>query len=259
MLGSAVGDIVGSIYEARPIKTKDFPLFGTGARFTDDTVCSVAVAHWLLDGGDVAGALRRYVRAYPDAGFGGMFLAWGLADDRPPYGSWGNGAAMRAGPVGHTGPDMATVLSRAATSARCTHDHPDAVKGAEAAAAAVRLAVEGRHPPTIRALITERFGYDLSRSVDAIREGYAFDISCAGTVPPALVAALEAADFEDAVRNAVSLGGDSDTLACIAGAVAEPLHRIPRPIAEAARSRLDDRLNGIIDRFEGRFGHYVSG
>jgi ADP-ribosylglycohydrolase len=256
MLGAVIGDIAGSIYEAYPIKTKDFAFFGPGARFTDDTVCSVAVAEWLLDGGDVAGVLRRYVRAYPHAGYGGMFMTWGLSASHPPYNSWGNGSAMRAGPVGHACREMAEVLACAARSAECSHDHPEGIRGAQAVAAAVRLAIDGASPEALRDEIARRFAYDLSGSTDSLRAGYAFDVSCVGTVPPAIVAAVEAADFEDAVRNAVSLGGDSDTLACIAGAVAEPLYGIPRRLAEEARARLDDRLGSVVARFEDRFGRY---
>ena len=259
MLGAVVGDVAGSIYEAYPIKTKDFALFGRRARFTDDTVCSVAVAEWLLDGGDVAAVLRRYVRAYPRAGYGGMFFTWGLTADHPPYNSWGNGSAMRAGPVGHAVPVMDELLARAEQSAICSHNHPEGIKGAQAAATAVRLAIDGAEPETVRTEIARRFDYDLSGSVDDMRKGYAFDVSCAGTVPPAIVAAVEATDFEDAIRNAVSLGGDSDTLACIAGAIAEPLYGIPGWIAKEARARLDERLLAVVDRFQDRFGRYEIG
>jgi ADP-ribosylglycohydrolase len=256
MLGAVVGDIVGSVYEAYPIKTKDFTLFGRGVKFTDDTVCSVAVAEWLLDGGDIADILRRYVRTYPRAGYGGMFFTWGMSASHPPYNSWGNGSAMRAGPVGHAFSDLDAVVDRAARSAACSHDHPEGIKGAQAVAAAVRLAIDGAGAGAIREEIGRRFGYDMSGSVDTLRAGYAFDVSCSGTVPPAIIAVAEATDFEDAVRNAVSFGGDSDTLACIAGAVAEPLYGIPKWIAEEARARLDEPLSAMVDRFEDRFGRY---
>jgi ADP-ribosylglycohydrolase len=256
MLGAVAGDIVGSIYEAYPIKTKEFALFGPGVHFTDDTVCSVAVAEWLLDGGDVAEILRGYVRAYPRAGYGGMFFTWGMSASHPPYNSWGNGSAMRAGPVGHAASTMETVMDLAGRSAACSHDHPEGIKGARATAAAVRLAIDGASGEAIREEIAARFAYDLSGTIDGLRADYAFDVSCAGTVPPAVIAALEATDFEDAVRNAVSLGGDSDTLACIAGAIAEPLYGIPKWIAEEARARLDDRLLSVVGRFQDRFGRY---
>ena len=160
-------------------------------------------------------------------------------------------------PVGHAVAAMDELLDRAAESAACSHNHPEGIRGAQAAAAAVRLAIDGASPAEIRREIAERFGYDLSAGVDEMRAGYAFDVSCVGTVPPAIVAAVEASDFEDAVRNAVSLGGDSDTLACIAGAIAEPLYGIPDWIAREARARLDDRLLAVVDRFQDRFGRYV--
>lgn len=253
MLGAIIGDIAGSIYEADNIRSTDFPFFGPGSRFTDDTVCTLAVADALLGGGDFAGALRRYARRYPDAGYGGMFLHWAFTDDAPPYGSWGNGSAMRVAPVAWAADTEAAVLDLAARSAAVTHDHPDAVAGAQAAALAVWLARQGEAAAAIRAAVAARFGYDLDESLDALHARSVFDVSCRGTVPPALISALGAADFEDAVRTAISLGGDSDTIACIAGSVAEPLHGIPDGMAAEARSRLDDDLRAVLDRFRARF------
>ena len=250
MLGAVIGDIVGSIYEAQPIKTKGFELFGPGCRFTDDTVCTVAVADALLSERDFAATLRAYVRRYPDAGYGGLFLQWALADDMPAYGSWGNGAAMRVSPVGHAAADTAAVLDLAARTAVVSHDHASAVAGAQAVALAVWLARRGTAAAAIRTRLSAAFGYDLTASVDGIRAGYGFDVSSDGTVPPAVICALEAADFEDAVRNAVSLGGDSDTLACIAGAIAEPLFGIPSALAAVARRYLDNHLADVVERFQ---------
>jgi ADP-ribosylglycohydrolase len=253
MIGAIAGDMAGAPYEARPIKTKDFPFFGPGAGFTDDTVCSVAVADALLADGAFDVHLRRWARAYPRAGYGGMFLRWALSDELGAYGSWGNGAAMRVGPVGHAAPTIEKAMVLAAASAAVTHDHPEAVRGAQAVAAAIRFGLDGGTLPELREFVRSRFGYALDRSLDAIRPGYRFDVSCRGTVPPAILCVLEAADFEDAVRNAVSLGGDSDTLAAIAGSIAEAFFPVPDWIARGVRERLDERLWGVVMRFRMRY------
>ena len=249
MLGAIAGDIIGSIYEAAPIKTKDFPLFGRGVRFTDDTVCTVAIADALLSGGDFAQSLRAYVRRYPGRGYGGMFARWAHTPGMPAYGSWGNGAAMRVSSIAWLACDEADALATASRTAAVSHDHPDAIAGAQATVLAAWLARHGAAPELIRRKIAERFGYDLSRSIEQIRSWYAFDISCKGTVPPALVCALEATGYEDAIRNAVSLGGDTDTLACITGGIAEALYDVPPTIGAEARIHLDDGLWAVIDRF----------
>jgi ADP-ribosylglycohydrolase len=249
MLGAIIGDIVGSIYEHDNIKTKDFPLFAEGATFTDDTVCTVAIADGLLSGGDFADHLRTWVRRYPHAGYGGMFLRWAFADDRGPYGSWGNGSAMRVSPIAHAIAEVEAAMLLAERSAIVTHDHPEAVSGAQAVTMTIRLALQGRDRDEIRQTIEQRFEYDLSETVDRIRPWYAFDVSCRGTVPPAIICALEATDFEDAIRNAVSIGGDTDTLACITGGIAEALFGVPEWIAEEALARLDDDLRDVVERF----------
>lgn len=254
MIGAIAGDIAGSIYEAFPIKAKDFPFFGQGARFTDDTVCTVAVAEALLTGGGFDHHLRRWARAYPDAGYGGMFRRWAFSDDLGSYGSWGNGSAMRVGPVGHAARTIESAMALAAASAAVTHDHPEAVIGAQAVAAAIRFGLDGGRPAELRGFVRRRFGYPLDRTLDELRPGYGFDISCRGTVPPAISCVLEAADFEDAVRNAVSLGGDGDTLAAIAGGIAEAFFPVPDWIVEGARERLDDRLWDVVARFRARHG-----
>jgi ADP-ribosylglycohydrolase len=254
MLGAIAGDIIGSIYEASPIKTKDFPLFGSGATFTDDTVCTVAIADALLLGGDLAQYLRAYVRRYPDRGYGAMFARWAPSPDMPTYGSWGNGAAMRVSAVAWLASDEADALATAGRTAAVSHEHPDAIAGAQAAVLAAWLARHGANPAMIRREIAARFGYDLSQSVDEIRAWYAFDISCRGTVPPAIVCALEASDYEDAIRDAVSLGGDTDTLACITGGVAEALYGLPTPVAELAKGHLDDDLLSVVELFYQRIG-----
>jgi len=249
VLGAIAGDIIGSIYEAAPIKTKDFPLFGPAATFTDDTVCTVAIADALLSGGDFARYLRAWVRRHPGRGYGGLLLRWANTPGLPAYGSWGNGAAMRVSAIAWLAADEADALATAARSAAVSHDHPDAIAGAQATVLAAWLARHGAAPAPIRREIARRFGHDLGQSVGQIRTWYAFDISCRGTVPPAIVCALEAHDFEDAIRNAVSLGGDSDTLACITGGIAEARHGVPTPIAEEVRRRLDRDLLEVVDRF----------
>jgi ADP-ribosylglycohydrolase len=254
MLGAIAGDIIGSIYEAAPIKTKDFPLFGRGVSFTDDTVCTVAIADALLCSGDFAQYLRAYVRRYPGRGYGGMFVRWAHTPGMAAYGSWGNGAAMRVSATAWLASDEAAALATAARTAAVSHDHPDAIAGAQAAVLAAWLARHGAAADTIRREITARFGYDLSLSVEQIRAWYAFDISCKGTVPPALVCALEATGYEDAIRNAVSLGGDTDTLACITGGIAEALHGLPPEIGAQARSYLDQDMLSVVDRFDRMIG-----
>ena len=253
MLGVIVGDIVGSIYEADPIKSKDFPLFHPAATFSDDTICTLAVADCLVSGGDFARYLRGYVRSYPDRGYGQMFLEWAFARDAPAYGSWGNGAAMRVTPIAYAAETLDATLDLARQSAVVSHDHPEAIRGAQAVAASVFLALTGESAPEIRRQISKKFNYDLDTTVDAIRPTYKFDVSCQGTVPPAIICALDGEDFEDALRNAVSLGGDADTLACIAGSIAEVLYGIPNHIAQEAESRLLPELWQVMQRFNEKY------
>jgi ADP-ribosylglycohydrolase len=254
MLGAIAGDVIGSVYEASPVKSADFELFPRGSRFTDDTVLTVATAEALLGDGDYAGAFRRYGRAYPNAGYGGSFYRWLLSDDAGSYGSWGNGAAMRVSPVGFALDTVNEVLAEAARSAAITHNHPEGIKGAQATALAVFLARTGADKKRIRSEIADRFGYDLARSLVAIRPTYRFDVSCQGSVPESLIAFLESTDYESAVRNAVSLGGDADTMACIAGGIAQAFYgAVPAEIAKDVRSRLPERFLGVIDRFETRY------
>ncbi len=252
MYGAVIGDIVGSIYEAQNRKSKDFELFGPGCTFTDDTVCTVAVAAALLDGLDPAVSLRVWGGRYPDRGYGASFREWLRRPEMGPYRSWGTGAAMRAGPAGFLARDVdeAAALARHVTAV--SHDHPEGIKGAAAVATAVRLALEGVPALELRAEIAARFGYDLSQSVDQIRPGYRFDPSCQGTVPQALTCALEATGYEDALRNAVSIGGDSDTIACIAGAVAEALFGIPDDILARGKSYLPPEMIDVLDRLYAR-------
>lgn len=254
MIGAIAGDIIGSVYEAAPVKTTGFPLFGAGTRFTDDTVMSVAVAAAILDNRLYQDTLRHYGRRYPDAGYGGNFYYWLFAPDPEPYHSWGNGSAMRVSPVGFACDSREAVLAEAGRSAQCTHDHPEGIKGAQAVALAIFLARSGMDRDAIRADIEHTFDYDLGRTLAGIRPGYAFDVSCQGSVPEAIISFLESNDWESAVRNAVSLGGDSDTQACIAGGIAEAFYGpVPAAVREQVRGYLTDELWEVVDRFHRRF------
>jgi ADP-ribosylglycohydrolase len=254
MLGAIAGDVIGSVYEHRPIKTKDFPLFEARSRFTDDTVLTIAVAVALLGEIDYRESLKVHARRYPNAGYGGSFRRWAFSDQEEPYNSWGNGSAMRVSPVGHAFGSPDRVLEEAERSAAVTHSHPEGVKGAQATALAVHLARKSVPKDKIRYQIQTRFDYDLERQIEQIRPGYHFDVSCQGSVPQALIAFFDSNDFEDAIRNAVSLGGDSDTLACIAGAVGGAYYGgVPRDIKEQVYARLPDEFIDVIESFEAKF------
>jgi ADP-ribosylglycohydrolase len=253
LLGAIAGDVIGSVYERFPHKSTEFELFGPGSRFTDDSVLTIATAHALLTGASYCDAYHAFGNRYPDAGYGGAFRGWLSSDDREPYGSWGNGSAMRVSPVGLAGESLDAVLVEAARSAAATHDHPYGITGAQAVAAAVFLARNGVPKDGIRKQVAELSGYDLSRSVSAIRATYTFDVSCQGSVPEAITCFLEADDFEHAVRLAVSLGGDADTQAAIAGGIAEAFWGgVPRHIAGPTLERLPRELREIVDRFTER-------
>lgn len=255
MLGAIAGDVIGSPYEGRPIKRTDFPLFSPNARFTDDTVLTVAVAHAILHDEGYGEALKAFGRRYPRAGYGGNFFHWIFEEEVVPYNSWGNGSAMRVSPVGWAFDEVEVVLEEAERSAAVSHDHPEGIKGAQATALAVFRARTGAGKEAIREEIGERFGYDVGRTVAEIRPDYGFDVSCQGSVPEALVAFLDSDDYETAVRLAVSLGGDSDTLACIAGAVAEAFYGgVPEAIVANVRRRLPEEFRDVVDEFKARFG-----
>ncbi|MCW5667493.1 MAG: ADP-ribosylglycohydrolase family protein [Piscinibacter sp.] len=251
MLGAIAGDVLGSVYERANVKTKAFALFAPGSRCTDDSVLTVALAEALLSGADLAATLRAHHRRYPQAGFGPTFLAWVNAPPGSPAPrSASNGAAMRIAPVGWAFERLDDVLRAAHDCTVLTHDHPDAVAGAQATASAVFLARHGATKAAIAAHVEAAFGYDLSVPLDRVRPDYAFDLSCAGTVPHAIRAFLESTDVEDALRNAISIGGDSDTLACIAGAVAEAFYGgVPAHLAGPAWQALDDAQREVTARF----------
>jgi len=250
MLGAIAGDIIGSIYERHPIKTKDFPLFDPNCRFTDDSVLTVAVADAILKGRLYQVSIREIGRQYPHAGYGGSFIQWLGSDNPHPYNSWGNGSAMRVSPVGFAFNTEDEVLTEAKKSAEITHNHPEGIKGAQATALSIFLARTGHEKEAIRSEISNRFGYDLNRTVDQVRPSYSFDISCQGTVPEAIICFLDSDSYEDSIRNAVSLGGDSDTIACITGGIAEAFYKnIPDHIERDIRKILPPDLLQITDSF----------
>lgn len=259
MLGAIAGDMIGAPYEFNGLKTKDFPLFTERSGFTDDTVLSVAVAEMLLTKDEsernYTQAFKTYGRRYPNptGGYGARFHSWVWSDNSEPYGSWGNGSAMRVSPIGFAFQDLDTVLAEAKRSAEVTHNHAEGIKGAQATAAAIFLARTGKTKADIKTYVESQFGYDLSRTVDEVRPTYEFNESCQGTVPEALIAFLDATDFEDAIRNAVSLGGDSDTLTCITGGIAEAFYGMPEAIAQEVFARLDDHLSRTTRKFIDRF------
>jgi ADP-ribosylglycohydrolase len=248
MLGAIAGDIIGSRFEGRQAPPRDFLLFHPDCRFTDDSVCTLAVVDALLGHRDFAASLRSFTRRHPDRGYGGMFLRWAFADDAPAYGSWGNGAPMRVAAVGWLARDAAEALGLAAAQAAVTHNHPDAVAGAQAVGLAILLARTGMSRADLRQRMITDFGYDLTPT--RALAGGTFDVSAAGTVPAALTSVLESDDWETAVRTAISLGGDTDTLGCIAGAVAEAVHGLPRDIADQSRQCLTPDLLQVVERFD---------
>ncbi len=278
MMGAIVGDIVGSVYEWHNIKTKKFPLFRDDCSFTDDTVMTCAVAEAVINGGHrdtFIDAMKKYGRMYPNAGYGTRFGAWLFSDDREPYNSFGNGSAMRVSPCAwvmncgfcaRTGfwPERGRAIAR--LSAEVTHNHPEGIKGAMATADAIfmcRYYFGGFHgdyeqpindnPEKCKSLVKQyierEYGYNLSRTLDEIRPGYRFDDTCQGTVPQAIIAFLESTDYEDAIRNAISLGGDSDTLAAIAGSIAEAAYGIPEWIRDKANTYLTEPLRNVLNRW----------
>lgn len=250
MIGAIAGDIIGSVYERHQIKTTDFPLFQDRCRFTDDSVLTAAIAKAIVEGTSYLGAVKEVGRRYPNAGYGGSFIHWLLSESSEPYNSWGNGSAMRVSPVGFAFDSAERVLDEAAKTAEITHNHPEGIKGAQAVALSVFLARTGQTKSQIREAIQSRFGYDLDRTVDQIRPGYSFDVSCQGSVPESIIAFLDSNCFEDAVRKAVSLGGDSDTMACMAGAIAEAYYGgVPKGIVEKVRALLADDLWNITSAF----------
>nr|WP_296748755.1 ADP-ribosylglycohydrolase family protein [Thioalkalivibrio sp.] len=255
MIGAISGDIIGSVHEGAAPQPKGFPLFVPGSRFTDDTVLTVAVASAVMAGTDYADSLRKWGRRYPRAGYGGWFYRWLFEADAPAYNSFGNGSAMRVAAIGWAFDDLDAVLREAARSAEVTHDHPEGIKGAQAVAAAVWAGRTGQSKDRIAASLWERFGYDCDLDWNTLQSRGGFDMTCQGTVPAAAAAFLQSTDFEDAVRRSVSLGGDADTLACIAGAMAEAYYGcVPDSIQAEVMARLDPALRAEVVAFAQRYG-----
>lgn len=260
MLGAILGDIIGSPYEFDPnnIKTMDFPLFSSRSCITDDTVMTLAVAEGMMRGfGDrhateaaIIVSMRKYGNRYPNAGYGTLFSRW-LQDPLPkPYNSFGNGSAMRVSSVGWMFDRLTQVEEYARISARVTHDHPEGIKGAMSTAAAIFLARSGKSKLAIKSYVEQTYGYDLNRTLDEIRPGYCHVETCQESVPEALTAFLESDGFEDAIRKAVSLGGDSDTLAAITGSIAEAFYGIPEELQGKVQTYLDPPLQGVLNQWQ---------
>jgi ADP-ribosylglycohydrolase len=250
MLGALAGDIIGSVYEWNNIKTTHFALFSPNCIFTDDTVLTVALADAILTNRSYGALMKEYYNLYPHAGYGGFFHQWAKSQKSKPYNSWGNGAAMRISPVGYAFDTIEEVLSKAKEYTEITHNHPYGIKGAQATASAIFLSRNGKSKKEIRGYIADTFGYDLSRSCDEIRPYYSFNESCQGTVPEAITAFLDSTDFESAIRLAISLGGDSDTLACITGGIAQAFYGgVPKSIVERVLAILDDKLRDVTITF----------
>ena len=251
MLGAMIGDIVGSVYEWHNIKTTEFNFFSEKCFFTDDTVLTAATAKALMTDGDYTAAYQDFARRYHRRGYGGNFSQWIWSEDPQPYDSWGNGSAMRISPVGFAFDSVEEVLAEAERSAAVTHNHPEGIKGAQATALSILLGRQGATQEDIRREIALRFDYDLDRILDEIRPNYKFDVSCQGSVPEAIIAFLESTSYEDAIRKAISIGGDSDTIACITGGIAEAFYGgVPEDIAKQGRSFLPEEFLNIIDAFE---------
>ena len=261
MYGAILGDIIGSPFEFdRGSKSKEFPLFSANSRFTDDSVMTIAVSNAFLDAQPNAdiewirqrliSSMKKYGKLFPRAGYGGMFRRWLKCDDPQPYGSFGNGSAMRVSSVAWLYNDLDTVRSMAKLSAEVSHNHPEGIKGAEATASAIYLARTGSTKAEIKSYIEENFGYNLNRTCDEIRPNYHHVETCQETVPEAITAFLEGESFEDVIRTAVSLGGDCDTLTCIAGSIAEGFFGIPETLKQECRNRLPDELRKVLDQFD---------
>lgn len=269
MLGAIIGDTVGSVYEFDNIKTTDFPFFGEGCNYTDDTIMTVAIADYLLhcngyhNNDLLVSTIEKYAEQYPcpKGGYGGGFRKWLHTphDKKKPYNSFGNGSAMRVSACGWIGKTEGEAMEWAEITACVTHNHPEGKKGAQATALAVFMARTGESKEEIKYQISRRFGYDLNRTCDEIRPTYSFNETCQETVPEAIIAFLESTDFESAIRLAVSLGGDSDTLACITGAIAEAFYGIPKWMVEKIRSMLPADFLEVIDEIYRRANVLLEG
>ena len=253
MLGAIAGDILGSIHEFHPIKTKNFDLLNSECVFTDDSVMTAAVADSLMNQIPYVESLQMWGRKYPRAGYGGWFSKWIDSDFPKPYNSFGNGSAMRCSSVGWLFEDEGSVLEEAKKSAEVTHNHPEGIKGAQAVALGVMLCRQGSTKLEIQEKLEDLFDYDLSQTMEQVKFNYSFDVTCQGSVPQAITAFLESEDFEDAIKNAISLGGDADTQACIAGALAEAFYmKIPDQIKEFVLTRITPDILDVLHQLHVR-------
>ena len=259
MLGAIVGDIIGSAYEFNNTKRKEFHLFTPKSKFTDDTVMTLAVARWLCDDKEhrketLVQRMQELGRRYPTAGYAGSFMRWLYNPEPQPYNSYGNGSAMRVSPVAFYAHSLQEALGLAKISAEVTHNHPEGIKGAQAIASSIYLARHGATKREIKSYVEENFHYDLSRQLDDIRPTYSYDMSCQNTVPQALLAFLEGANFEEVMRSAVSIGGDSDTIAAMAGGIAQAFYVIPKKLSSYCYALLTPELRGVLNDFEDLLG-----
>ena len=260
MLGTIVGDIIGSVYEGSKARNTNFKLFTPYSHFTDDTVMTLATADTLLNGTSYPENYKLYGRNFPNRGYGGRFKEWLASDSLLPYQSYGNGSAMRVSPIGFAFDKLYEVLSEAKESASATHDHPEGIKGAEAIASAIFMAREGKSKEEIRTYIQDTFGYNLQRTIAKIRPNYTFDASCQGTVPEAIIAFLDSHNFESCIRLAVSLGGDVDTLAAMAGGIAQAYYgKIPYEMVYYAQYKLGKQLWDLVEEFNETYQIKVDG
>jgi len=252
MIGAIAGDMIGAPYEGYAIKHTRFNFVVSA--FTDDTVLTLAVAYAILNAADIAASLKKFAKKYFHLPYGGGFRNWVSSPDSSPYNSFGNGSAMRVSPVGFAYDSVDEVLHQARRTAAVTHNHPEGIKGARATALAIYLARTGESKDTIRKEITDRFAYNLNRTVAEIRPNYDFDVTCQGSVPESIVAFLDSDSWEDAVRKSISLGGDADTMACITGGIAQAYYKkIPENITEDVRNKLPADLREILDTFNKKY------
>lgn len=259
MIGGIIGDIVGSIYEDGTMKSKHFPLWDDRCHFTDDTVLTVATADWLLNGGKCEDYYYSYAMEYPTCGYGTGFMRWcfnrKFRSVYHPYNSYGNGSAMRVGPIGWAYNSMEEVLKVSNDTALCTHSHEEGIKGAQTIASCIFLAKNKESKEYIKAFVKRTFGYNIDVSLKEISKSYTWNATCQHTVPEAIISFLESNDFEDGIRNAISLGGDSDTIACMTGAISEAYWGIPIEMQEKAYEYLPTEFISIIKNFEKTFGN----
>ncbi|HIX44768.1 MAG TPA: ADP-ribosylglycohydrolase family protein [Candidatus Barnesiella excrementipullorum] len=263
MIGAIIGDIVGSVYEFDNIRTKDFPLFTSEKDYTDDSILTIATADWLLHGGSPERYYWGYAirHPYPMGSYGEGFVSWVKRAQRglglAPYNSCGNGSAMRVGPVGWAFDTEEEILEAARVSAACTHNHPEGIKGAQAVALCIFMARKEESKESIRRAVEAKYGYDLGFTCDEIRPSYTWGATCQDTVPQSIRAFIDGTDFEDCIRNAVSIGGDSDTLACITGSIAEAFYGVPCDMADKAMTYLSDDLRNMMSEFEVHYGNRI--